>query len=296
MQLRGVLKRLIQIGFIHFIFGMINYFVDSKWLDSDKAKRVIFDRNIFLKHFVDMYAVRFPNYRSLEIGPYMSPLLDATNADYFDVLNTDELIERSKSENGPANLVVPVNFVGPEASPKYIPERYPVIVSSHVLEHQTDLISHLNNINEILVPGGIYIAFIPDLRYCFDHFTQPSTISQVLRSYLLNEKSHTLENFLIDRLETAHNQTIQHWKGKHGTRKISNLNHNSEVLEYLKEFENSINTVHLDVHAWRFTPYTFGQIVMTLEKLELVSLRLKELRATLPGNNEFWAVFQRINE
>jgi len=290
---RTYLKRIANVGFLRFIFGLVKYFMDSKWSPDLGIRKIIFDRSIFVQQYAKLLSSRFPDSKKLEIGPYMSPLLEAETSDYFDVLSTEELVLRSKNENGPYEQVVPVNFVGPEASANYIPKRYPLIVSSHVLEHQTDLIRHLNNIFELLLPGGLYIALIPDLRFCFDHFNQPSTISQIFRAYFLEEKNHTLENYFIDRLETGHNETIQHWRNEHGIQKYISLNNKMEVVDYFETYISMITDGYVDVHAWKFTPQSFKRIVSTLEKLGFISLHLSELRATLPGNNEFWAIFQR---
>lgn len=220
----------------------------------------------------------------------MSPILSKEEADYFDILSTESLINRSKLEGMPHHLVADVDFVGPEASNLYIPNRYSLIVSSHVLEHQINVVKHLQDISNLLVPGGIYIALIPDLRYCFDRFQNPSTFVDVYCANLENPSKHSLKNYLEDRVLTTHNVASEHWRGISGAKKLEHLDENM-ISNYVTEYNNA--TENLDIHAWKFTPTTFHSVIVTLYKLKLINLELRQIAATFPGNNEFWAIFER---
>jgi SAM-dependent methyltransferase len=182
------------------------------------------NRISFVNELAARQKEKLPDSRFLEIGPYMSPILNKDEADYFDVLDKDALVERSKLEGTPYWLVANVDFVGPEASDKYIPEKYSLIVSSHVVEHQIDLIKHLNQVHDLLVPGGLYVALIPDLRYCFDHFLNPSTVVDAIAAHFSVSSNHTLNSFLDDRLLTSHNNPLDYWRGKNGKMKIAAVN------------------------------------------------------------------------
>ncbi len=126
----------------------------------------------------------------LELGPYMSPLVTEQKVDTFDVLTKEELVSRATSEGGPSYLIPDITWVGPEASNKYIRAKYDLVLSSHVVEHQIDLIAHFRNIDTLLKPDGYYAALIPDHRYCFDYFNLPSTIIDVLIAHF--EKMETI--------------------------------------------------------------------------------------------------------
>ena len=183
-----------------------------------------------------------------------------------------------------------IDFVGPSASEKYIPHKYSLIVSSHVVEHQIDLLKHFQDISGLLIPGGIYIALIPDLRYCFDHFQNPSTFVEVMVAHFDKQSNNSLKNFLDDRLLTSHNMTIDYWRNIAGQQKLELLGVNA-IYAYVNEYLNARE--YLDVHAWKFTPRSFHSIVDTLSRLKLINLELKQIAATFPGNNEFWVVFER---
>ena len=55
--------------------------------------------------------------------------------------------------------------------------RFDVIYGSHVLEHQVDLIGHLQSLEKLLAPGGRVIEIIPDYRRCFDALRYPTVTS-----------------------------------------------------------------------------------------------------------------------
>jgi SAM-dependent methyltransferase len=47
---------------------------------------------------------------------------------------------------------------------------FQLIMSSHALEHQPDLVRHLQKVSRLLRKGGYYLAFVPNKRFCFDHY------------------------------------------------------------------------------------------------------------------------------
>jgi len=289
-QIVILLRLLVILGIRKTILGIYQNRKETYCGSSFSKPKAVRNRTGFVNELAIRQKEKFPGTRFLEIGPYMSPILNKDEADYFDVLETDALIRRSKIEGTPHYLVVDVDFVGPEASDKYIPNKYTLIVSSHVVEHQIDFIKHLQQVHDLLVPGGLYIALIPDLRYCFDHFQSPSTIVDAISAHLLAPTNHTLNSFLDDRLLTSHNNPLDYWRGSYGEMKLDHLDLTA-IYNYFNEYAAAEE--YLDVHAWKFTPKTFKSISETLFRLEIVQLKLKYIAATFPGNNEFWVVFER---
>jgi hypothetical protein len=223
----------------------------------------------------------------------MSPLVTWQEVDTFDVLTHEELVLRSISEGGPSHLIPEVTWIGPEASNRYIQAKYDLILSSHVVEHQIDLIAHFQNIDSLLHAGGYYAALIPDHRYCFDHFNLPSTIIDVLMAHIVQDGNHSLKNFLEDRLTTGHNETIRYWKKDIGFPKMTGKSF-SEVLDIVAEYRSMISKeIYVDVHAWKFTDKTFIDIFLKLKEMELISLNLVKIEPVKHGNNEFWILFRK---
>ena len=279
-----------SLGIKRLILGFFQSRSESYTKNSFQPPKSIRNRNSFVKEASERQIQKFPDLKFLELGPYMSPILTKPEADYFDVLDTQSLINRSKLEGTPHYLVAEVDFVGPEASERYIPNKYSLVVSSHVIEHQIDLLRHLQQVSNLLVPGGLYLALIPDLRYCFDRFQYPSTIIDVLIAHNQEQSNHSLKSFLEDRLLTTHNITIDHWRDISGESKIESLDAKA-INIYIEEYFKTND--YLDVHGWKFTPTSFKSIAETLVRLELINLELMHIAATFPGNNEFWVIFQR---
>lgn len=279
-----------SLGIKRLILGFFQSRSESYTKNSFQPPKSIRNRNSFVKEASERQIQKFPDLKFLELGPYMSPILTKPEADYFDVVDTQSLINRSKIEGTPHYLVAEVDFVGPEASERYIPNKYSLVVSSHVIEHQIDLLLHLQQVSNLLVPGGLYLAMIPDLRYCFDRFQYPSTIVDVLVAHNHEQSNHSLKSFLEDRLLTTHNITMDHWRDISGESKIERLDAKA-INVYIEEYFKTNG--YLDVHGWKFTPTSFKSIIVTLERLELINLELMHIAATFPGNNEFWVIFER---
>ena len=183
--------------------------------------------------------------------------------------------------------------MGPQATQKYIHETYDLILSSHVVEHQTDLIKHFQEIGRLLRPGGIYAALIPDHRYCYDYFNTPSKVSDVLSAYWRTPSNHTFDNFLEDRLTTGHNNTLEYWKNNPGIPKWKAMEWSDVEKLVAAYLELTDSGTYLDVHAWKFTNETFSDILSALVRWRLVSLEILEIFPTRYPNNEFWVVLSK---
>lgn len=109
----------------------------------------------------------------LEIGPWDNPSCTGENVEYFDVLDTVKLKERAKLHHRPFNHIPEkIHYVHSEGDLSIIDKKFDIVFSSHVIEHQPDLITHFQRVSRLLQENGLYILCIPDKRYCFDHFSQ----------------------------------------------------------------------------------------------------------------------------
>lgn len=259
------------------------------WLSEDHLGT----REDFVKYATKLATIQGKSPSILEIGPYMSPLVTGLKVDTFDVLTKEELVSRAISEGGPSYLIPDVTWVGPEASNQYIRAKYDLILSSHVVEHQIDLIAHFQNVSSLLNPNGYYAALIPDHRYCFDHFNLPSTIIDVLMAHIVQNGNHSLKNFLEDRLTTGHNETNRYWKKDAGAPKITGKTF-SDITALVGEYTEAVSKeIYVDVHAWKFTDQTFIDIFSKLKKLNLLNLNVVRVVPAKHGNNEFWVLIRK---
>jgi hypothetical protein len=160
-------------------------------------------------------------------------------------------------------------------------------VSSHNIEHQPDIIGHLQSIESILLSGGRYVLFVPDKRYCFDHFINESTIAEILDAQ--GRKRHTLRSVIEHRAFVTHNDTARHWIGDHGAPLMAV---NPAVLsQAINEFE-ATNAGYIDVHAWQFTPESFEANINALKALNLTNFMIERLDHAKRGQNEFCAILR----
>ena len=225
------------------------------------------------------------NISTLEIGPFFNPLCSGEKVKYFDILDRNGLIGRAKrlkleflEENVPD-----IDYSSPVGDLSVIPETFEAVFSSHVIEHQPDLIDHLQKVSKLLKDGGKYYLIIPDKRYCFDYFNPESSIADVLNAHYENRKKHTLKSVLEHRALLTHNDAAEHWKGNHGA--LEN------VLEKIKDaVEEYKVSDYMDVHSLCLTPASFQQIVFLLNQLGHIDFSIERIHETSESQIEFYCV------
>lgn len=233
----------------------------------------------------------------LEIGPFCTPSFrrDTHDVRYLDAYSTEVLRERARKLTwADPNAVPDIDFVWDGAPYRTLTsDRFDVIVSSHNIEHQPCLVSHLNEMASLLRPGGRVFLNIPDKRYCFDHFRPESTIADVLDAYQSGRTCHSALTLLSYRLLKAHNDAEAHWRGEHGddprgqvidVAHVRRIRHNLALLR--KE------TGYIDAHAWQFTPESFRYLMTLLHAAELTVLRVERVYSTVRPHNEFHAILR----
>ena len=185
----------------------------------------------------------------LEIGPFFSPAFTDSQAriKYADILSTDQLIERAHALGAATEGVPTIDFVSQEGKIDTNGMKFDVVFSSHVAEHQPNLIGHLLNVLDILVDQGKYYFIVPDHRSCFDCFMTPSSLAEVLAAYYEERVRPTLKSVLEHRLFTVDFSKIPR------TNPFDHLV--SHAFHGLPAAVHEFNTHdYVDVHCWYFTP------------------------------------------
>jgi len=236
-----------------------------------------------------------PSIHTLEIGPYARPLITGPNVKYVDVFSTKELKKLAPSVGMNPNEVPHINWVAKPSDLSTVNEHFGAVLSSHVIEHQPDLIHHINQISEILKHGGRYFVLIPDHRYCFDHFMTPSTITDVVAAHLEKRTGHAAESLLESRLLMTHNDPIEHWNGNHGDPLVNPEFPGSDRIDRIKIAIKYFYENHEYIkneHAWYFTPDSFLSIMNDLIALGLVDMEVERLFPTMKNSGEFWVILR----
>jgi hypothetical protein len=226
--------------------------------------------------------------KTLEIGPFCSPILQGPSVKYLDMLGTEELKARARSLQLDAQNVPHIDFVSPDGTLCAVDEKFELVVSCHNLEHQTDLVGHLNEVSALLEPSGTYALIIPDWRFCFDANLSKSTIADVLEAHEQKRKTHTLASVIEHRALTTHNEPNAHWTELKRRRQSYHPLDVRRVRAALTEYAQA-NGAHIDVHAWQFEPFSFADIVRCLIELDLIEFRDIRCSGPVQGRAEFTA-------
>ncbi|WP_422133026.1 hypothetical protein [Endozoicomonas sp. ALD040] len=120
--------------------------------------------------------------RVLEIGPFTTPQLKGDTVSYADVLNTDDLIKRARDIGFSTQDIPIIDYVIDNLSLSKIATRFECVFSSHNIEHQPDLISHLQEVYNLLSDKGRYYLVVPHCSFCFDATLPPTKISEIFNA------------------------------------------------------------------------------------------------------------------
>lgn len=228
--------------------------------------------------------------KALEIGPFANPLLSGDNVSFCDVLSQEELIKRANQIGLDPERIPFIDYkLGNELLDE-IDDVFDVILSCHSIEHQPDLVEHLNQIERRLVSGGRYFILIPDKRYCFDRLIAPSSIADIIQANFEKRKTHNVKSIIEHRSLTVHNNNHQHWFDRESP--LESNPRAESIQEAIEEFKQADGS-YIDVHAWYFTPNSFCQNIELLNDLGMVSLKIERVYHTLHGHNEFWVILKK---
>lgn len=226
----------------------------------------------------------------LEIGPLANPMLRGSNVKYFDVLPTDALKRKAAAHGLDADQCPSIDFVSETGDLSVVTERFDAVISSHVVEHQPDLLQHLAGIAKLLKSGGRYYLAVPDKRYCFDHFIAESTIAGVLDAHIRHRRIHDPADVIAHLALTTHNEPVRHWNHDHG--ECAHRSGPECLVEAVAMCERNPG-VYIDTHAWQFTPTTFQEILQLLAHMRLCPFSVKHVYPTVRNSNEFYVVLEK---
>lgn len=225
----------------------------------------------------------------LEISPFANPMRNGKNISYFDVLSSNELRERAAQIPGYNPNAVPekIHFVSKNGDLGIVDQNFDFILSSHVIEHTTDLITHFLHVESILKNRGQYICIVPDKRYTFDYYKPETTLADALDAHYSRPQAHSLRTLVLNNAFSTHNDPGMHWQGDHGD--IENCIQNAMLA--VKLYKSS--TMYVDCHNWIFTPSSFIEVFNYIAKMGYSKLKVVEFYTTVRNSNEFYVVFEK---
>jgi SAM-dependent methyltransferase len=221
----------------------------------------------------------------LEIGPFDNPSLEFLRrpglmVDYADHFSREEMVDRAQNIKGrDPQRIPPIRYVLAQGGYEQITQRYNAVVSHHCLEHQPDMILHLQQVATLLKPGGVYLCTLPDHRRCFDRFLPPTTLIDVVTAHLEARTRPPLQAVLEHRCFT-----VQNWRHAADPIKQPDTELPKRLRAALDEY---LGTTYVDVHCWKFTNDRFRQLMRQL--LTLNFLPAQTQWKTYNFGNEFAA-------
>lgn len=124
--------------------------------------------------------------RGIEIAPYFNPITDPEKHDalYVDCIDNDEIRRKAAENPGAVGRLVPridsVWVPGRTLADCIGHEPFYYAVASHVLEHVPNPLGWLQEILDVLEPGGVIAIVLPNRERSMDYYRSPTTFAQVV--------------------------------------------------------------------------------------------------------------------
>jgi len=235
--------------------------------------------------------------RGLEIGALTTPVVrkDEGIILYVDHASREELQEKYRNDsNVNAEQLVTVDAIWGDKTLKECFLGQPAFdyaIASHVIEHVPDLIGWLDEIADVLRPGGQVILAIPDKRYCFDYLRQPSRLSELVDAWLRRNRRPMpaqLFDYNVNAVEVDMNAA---WAGPLEPSSLQRYVTPRAALDY------SIQSVregkYIDAHCWVFTPESLLKLMSEMVDLDLLRYGCVRFHEPEINTNEMILVLER---
>jgi len=234
--------------------------------------------------------------RILEIGPLDRPIFKKQNANVFyaDIRNTQavkDFYRNNNNDNISIEAIVNIDYVikGTYSESIKAEEKFDYIVMSHVIEHIPELLKFFDDIKNVLNANGKLCLAVPDHRFCFDRFRQPTSFAEVYDIYANGIKN--LPARVLDfKLAATTNDCIYWWNNPAN---FDNLPRTKEQFEKAKnDYFRALKGEYVDVHFSVFTPETFLLLLYNMLNFNLLPFKCVEFYNTNVNSVEFNCVLE----
>jgi predicted SAM-dependent methyltransferase len=272
------------------------------------------------KKLIDFLNDNLKNEFVLEIGPLHKPVLkeifikkkyDLNKIKVLDFCDQRKLKEKYKNDKN-VNIEE-IGYVDYILQPdkiynEFIDKKFNLIFSSHLIEHQPNLIRHLNDIDSILNINGYYALMIPDFRFCFDKYRPVTTILDILETFYNNIKLATAKTRLEHHLLSSDNNPQINWEEwEKNENKQEKLDFYTDKINKIncRLLGENINRELLDnfflnpsadsfPHSLKFYPKSFCTIINILYNYNYINFTIYECFPTTKGSIEFGVILKKI--
>jgi Methyltransferase domain len=222
-----------------------------------------------------------PTGRGLEIGPAFQPLAPKSmgfNVTILDHAPTEEIRQKYADlglDQPHVDLVEEVDCVwtgGSYREAAGLKPPFDYIVAAHVIEHTTDPIGFLLDLDGLLAPSGRIALVIPDKRYTYDHHRPISTPGAMLDAHLVPPNPR-LPGVVFDHFlhHVTRGSDIVWEEITPPAEFRATYTLEQAIAEARAAMESD---AYIDVHRWVFTPdsfqYAFESLGEWLDGLRMV--------------------------
>lgn len=160
------------------------------------------------------------------------------------------------------------------------------VVASHVVEHVPDLLGWLQEIDEVLVPGGQLRLAVPDKRYCFDLLRRSSSLADVCEAHVCRRRVPGARQILDFALNAVQVDTAQVWAEAVDPRQLPRQHSLAGALALARDAEQ--HGRYHDVHCWTFTPASLVALFAALAEAGLLRFACDQVLPTARNELEFF--------
>lgn len=236
----------------------------------------------------------------LELGPLAWPILTRREAsiEYVDHATTAELRNLYKHDAGvPNEQIVDVDFAlsGRPLTETVGSKKFDYVLASHVIEHVPDIIGWLQEINNILKPGGILSLAIPDKRYTFDIDRNVTRSADILAAHI-DKNTSAATSAVYDHFRNYRSKVdpAQVWDGQLYLSEEAGPHRYSIKESYDFCIANKLGREYIDTHIFVFTPASFFEALRDLIELSMLPFKVAFFYDTAEGGIEFIVGLKKI--
>lgn len=236
--------------------------------------------------------------RGIEIGPLAMPLIRKSEGDirYVDCVDQAALKLKYKDDpNVDVESIVEIDGIwGEQTLAECFAGETPFdyVVASHVIEHVPDMIGWLNEIAEVLQPGGKLFLAIPDKRFTFDYYRRTSSLAEFIGAYLCRSRRPTPTQVFDQGAYWCNVDAANAWARPLDPRAHLSVDTLRQALQTAKAVAGQPQ--YLDVHCWVFTPRSLLETLVALVDLDLLPYRCDRFRETQAGELEMTLVLEKV--
>lgn len=232
--------------------------------------------------------------KGLEVGPSHSPIApksDGYNVEIIDTKEKELLISDFEKIGVDTSKIEEVDYIWNGETYADLTKKesyYDWIISSHSIEHTTDLVSFLCDCESILKDDGVLSLAIPDKRFCFDHFRPLTGLGKVIDSYREGKTRHSYGTHIEFCLNFCEDNGAGSWRGADKA-ELELVNDYTYAVSKAESAE--LSREYTDAHEWCFTCHSFRLMIHDLQQLGYI--KFKEVSFIETGEFEFYIVLSK---